>query len=332
MSSVLKKKTVNYRRCMAEAPATDTTPAKFNLQTLVDDAKNSPKNPRPWMRKIGVDGARSQFLAHLVSKQGCTCGTLVICEDNRLIPLVDAESDGSTWEGTMEPKDASGHKRKFQEQVLFFALKENHVAVLQSKELSISDLQDFLVWFIQSRAELAEGWLFVLQNLPSSSAFQKLKDHDIKGIKIGKNAFSVVKTPDPVESPGKRQHYNKAIKVDPMVMGWLRQLTKNDALLDELEKSKDPGSIYVALEISYKSRSEKDAKQVMQALAATLGGDPEMAPEIRLDGKSKIKGDELTITGSVDVQAPGGNLSADDAMTRVADWLNESIKSGKVLS
>lgn len=332
MSNQNKKKTVNYRRCIADAPADITPSSQFNLQKLLDESKEVVQ--KPLMRPIGLDGSRTQFLAYLVSKQGCTCGTLVLCEKNKLIPLVDAENDGSTWQGTIEPKDENGKKRRLQEQALFFAVRENHIAVIQTKELAIKDLQDFVVWLIQSKANKAEGWLFVLQNLPSQKAFNKLKDHKIKEIKIGKNAFSMVKTELPEEkgeAEGKRKRYSKAIHSDPMIMSWLKKLTDDDTLLEDLKNSDDPGSIYVELQISYRSRSEKDAQKVMQAIAATIGDQPELSPEIKLDGKSKIKGEELTIVGSVDVQCPSGNISADDAMARLADWLNESIKSGKVL-
>lgn len=325
-----KTKTVNYRRCVADAPAKDGNPPVFNLQEMLEKAKG--KNQRPWIRKIGLNGERSQYLTYLVAKHGCLAGTLVVCEDNRLIPLVEAEKDGSTWEGVAEPKDKTGKKGKWQQQALYFAVRENHVAVIQTKELSISHLLDFLVWFIQSKAELAQGWMFTLQNLPSAKAIQKLKDHQIKGISIGKNAFSVVKTPAPgAEDGGRRKRYVKTIHTDPLMMGLLRKLTQNDAILDRLEQSKDPGSIYVELQISYKSRTEKDAQEVMRALAATVGDQPGLEPEIKLEGKRKIKGDELTITGSVEVQCPNGNIAGDDAMTRVAEWLADAIREGKVL-
>lgn len=325
-----KKKSVCYRRCVADRPSTADSSEKFDLQDLLDKA--SKKIKAPWMRPIGTGGTQYQFLAYLLRKQGCLCGTLVLCESDKMIPLIDHDpQSGSTWEGEIAPVDAKGTKRKLEEQALFFVVRENHVAVLQTKELSISDLQDFLTWFIQSRAELVTGWMFDLQNLPSSTALAKLKDHKIKAVKFGKQAFWPEKTVVPGTEGAKRKRYTKSIKSDPIVLAWLRQLTENNSLIDELERSDDPGSIFVELEISYRSRSEKDARSLMTAVAATMGGHPDFSPEIELDGKDKIKGDELTIRGDVEVQCPNGNISKDDAMTRLAEWLKEAIKTKKVL-
>jgi len=325
-----KVRTVNYRRCVAEAPGTHQGKNDFNLQSQIEAAAQKVK--RPWIRAISADGTRSQFLAYLVAKQGCLCGTLVLYEKGRKVPLVDAEPDGTTWEGYVAPKDDKGKERKLQEQALYFAIRENHVAVIQTKELAIQELQDFLVWFIQSSAQLVPNWLFVLQNLPSKVAFEKLKNHPIKGIKIGKNAFSVEKVPTPESEGKKRKRYTQVVKPDPLIMALLRKLTENDDLLDDLESTTDPGSIMVEVDIRYKSRSVKSAQRVMQSIAATLGGQDGLNPEIQLDGKSKIKADELTIKDTVSVQCPDGNVSADDAMTRLSEWLIASIRSHKVLS
>ena len=113
-------------------------------------------------------------------------------------------------------------------------------------------------------------------------------------------------------------------------MEFLKCLLGDNAILEDLNNCADPGSIHLGIDISYRSRGIKDAQQVMQALAATVGDRPDLEPVIRLSGKSTIKGNELTISDSINVQSPGGNLSADDAMTRLAEWLTTNIKAGKI--
>ena len=68
----------------------------------------------------------------------------------------------------------------------------------------------------------------------------------------------------------------------------------------------------------------------MKALASTLGKQDGLETEIRLDGKSSIKGDELSIRGNVSVQCPDGCVAMDDALSKLSRWLMEQIKSGKV--
>ena len=86
------------------------------------------------------------------------------------------------------------------------------------------------------------------------------------------------------------------------------------------------------VQISYRSKDEHDAKKVLNELAATFGGHEELNPRITLSGgKQAIKGDELTIKDSVEVQHPDNTISKDDAMNATAKWLVAAIKDGKVL-
>lgn len=323
-----KPKKVCYRKCIADIPAS-ANGSVFNLQSELLKATTSVS--KPWIRMVGIGDARQQFLMHVVDSGGILAGTLVLCESGKPIPLVDAEKDGSSWEGVIQPNDADGNPRRLQEQELFFAVRENHVAVAQSLSLTIDDLNGFFRWLIQDKAGSAVGTAIYLMNVPAKSAEDKLRDNQIKKIEIGRNALWVEKIEQPAKEGAKRRRFIKEVKTDPMLFGLLRNVLENNPIVDDLEKSKDPGAIHVALEISYKSKTEKDAQEVMRALAGAVGGDDNYSPEITLSGNQKIKKDELTIYGIVKIQCPSGNLSKDDGMRQVAEWLRDAIKSGKVV-
>jgi hypothetical protein len=333
MSDVNKKnRPVYYRLCQADFKDGHTPPSAFKLQDVLLQASKAKE--RPWMRVIDIAGNRTHLLAHLVHKQSCLCGTLVLSEKNKSIPLIDVEPNGNTWEGVTLPKDKEGILRRLQEQALYFAIRENHVAISQSKELDIGDLVDFLAWFIQGEAKLHVGALFTLTNLPSKSALEKLKDRRIKGISIGRNAFSIVKEPicsDEPKSTSKRKRYETHIETDSLAMDLLKRLLGDNSILDDIAKSGNPGKIRVELQISYRSRKETDAQEVMRAIAAIAGGNQDLNPEIQLEGDTKISGAEMTIKGTISVQAPSGIISADDAMARLSDWLNDAIITGRVI-
>ncbi|NBV21355.1 MAG: hypothetical protein EBS05_05460 [Proteobacteria bacterium] len=269
----------------------------------------------------------------MVSKISCVCGEVVYFEPGKKIPLVDVEADGSAWQGTTQPKDAAGHKRDFQEQSLIFAVRENHVAIIQSVSLQTAELEDFFAWFLQSKANLVPDALIGLQNLPSKSAMDKLKDHQIKGIKFGDRLFTNVREeqpPDPSKPHAKRKRFIQRINTSPQIFNMLLSLGVSKPILDKLAANPDPGAIQVDVEISYRSRSEKEAVGVLNSLAATLGKQDGLDTEIRLDGNSSIKGDELTVRGSVAVQSPDGCISVDDAFAKLSRWLAEQIQSGTV--
>src|SRR5947209_2332704 len=170
-----RTKTANYRRCYVTDGQGKDASGGQTLQTLIATASGS--TPRPWLRALGMGHSAHQLLTLLISKNSCLCGEVVYYEPGRKIPLVDIEKDGSTWQDTIRPSDSTGKLRQFQEQSLFFAIRENHVAVIQSISLQSDELQEFIAWLVQTKAGLLPSAFISLQNLPAKSALEKLKDH-----------------------------------------------------------------------------------------------------------------------------------------------------------
>lgn len=326
-----RSKTANYRRCFITDGQGNDASGGQTLQALLAAASQAVK--RPWLRALGASNSGHQLLSYLMTKNSCLCGELVYYEPGRKIPLVDIQPDGTTWHDTIHPKDSTGKQRKFQEQSLYFAIRENHVAIIQSISLQADELQSFFDWMIHSKANLVPSTFIALENLPAKSALEKLKDHKIKGIKFGDRLFTSVKepvAPQPGEPIPKRKRFVQRIETSPKIFDILVGLGVGGPILESLKTNPDPGAIQVDVEISYRSRSEKEAAKVLHSLAATLGKQDGLETEIKLDGKSSIKGDELTIRGPVVVQCPDGCVAMDDALSKLSLWLAEQIKSGKV--
>jgi hypothetical protein len=189
------------------------------------------------------------------------------------------------------------------------------------------------VWLIQSRANLQTSSLIDLQNLPAKTALDKLKDHSIRNVKLGEKLFTSVK--EEVKSDDKaqgerprRKKYVQRLETSPRLINVLLGLGVDQPILDRLSKNPDPGSIHVDIEISYRSRSEKDAVAVLHSLAGTLGKQEGLDTEITLSGNSVIRGDELSVRGPISIQCPNGCFSVDDALTKLSRWLVDKIKSG----
>ena len=326
-----KPRTANYRRCyITDGQTADASGGQTLQQALVSASKSV---QQPWLRRLGVGVEAYQLLTWLVSKNSCLCGELVFYEHNRKIPLVDFEKDGSTWQAAIYPKDATGRNRNFQEQSLVFAVRENHVAIIQSIGLQADELQEFFAWLIQSQAGLLKNSFISLQNLPAKSALDKLKDHKIRGIKIGEQLFTKVGEERPDDGKGaapKRRRLIQRIEANPRIIEVLKALGIAQPIIEKLAQDPDPGSIQVDLDISYRSRTEKESRSLLNCLAATIGKQDGLGAEIRLDGKSVIKGDELSLRGQLSVQCEAGCMATDDAFSKLSAWLAEQIKEGKV--
>lgn len=314
-----KPKTIHYRKC----EPIKNSETGFNLQKIVEDALK--KVQKPYSKALIADNSMNHFLAYDNNTNGCLCGTLFLCED-RMIALADSEEDGSTFEGTIEPKDENGKKRKIQNNALFFAIRENHIAVIQTRSLSIKDLKDFFDWLVVHKAETKLESDYVFKNLPSKGALKKMKGKTIQSISLGKDLYSKI---EPSENSGEQSLFTE-FQADDSVLRLLKNWVKCAPIINKLYQGENLGNIYVSLNIRYRSRTHKDSQDVMHALASSVGDTPELDPTIHISKTVKIKGDELTIKDSIKVQCPGGNISPHDAMNKVAEWLISAIKAGKI--
>lgn len=330
-----KNKTAYYRRCYLTDGQGNDASGGVTLQDLMKEAAAGV--PRPWLRRLGPGGLTQDLLTELIQKNGCICGEIGSYEPGRKIPLLDIQEDGSTWRDTAQPLDSAGVERKYQEHSFYFAIRENHVAVIQSVSFQVTFFRAFLTWFIQTRGNLIPDALIDLRNLPSKAALQKLKDHKIKGFSFSERLFSKVELPlaeedeAVTERRGRRKRVVHRIETSSRVMELLKLLGVSQPILENIAKESDPGAIEVDVDINYRSRSEKEAIKVLHALASTLGQQEGLDTTIRLEGNGKIQGNELTICGILPVQAPDGCVSVDDALSKLSHWLNEQIKSKKVL-
>jgi len=324
----LRAKTALYRKCHLTDGAGKDASDGLNLQDALKQASLSVT--KPWVRALGAGGAPHQLLTRLTTKNFCTCGEIAYYEPGRKIPLVDIEANGDTWQDTIHPTDTKGVHRKFQEQSIYFAIRENHIAMLQSVSFQSDDLEMYLQWLIQEKASLLPNALIHLQNPPARIALEKLKDHKIKGIKIGERLFTNTREVDPSKSTSKRKRYIQRIETSPRLLDILTTLGVGKPIIEKLSENPDPGSIQVDIDISYRSRNEKDSISILTALADTLGKQEGLDTEIRLDGKSSIKGSELTVKGQINVQCPDGCIASEDALSKLSDWLIQQIKTGKM--
>lgn len=323
-----RQKTVHYRRCYLEDGQGNDASGGETLESALYKAALSVA--RPWQRKIGIGGNTFHLLTNLVGKNQCLCGEIALYESGRKVPLVGTEGDGSTFQGNIDPVDAKGKHRELQEHSLFFAIRENHVALMQSLALKTNQMQEFLDWIIKTKAGLLDKALITLVNLPSQMALQKLKDHTVRRIKFGERLFSEIKEQQPPGPDGKKKKAVKVIKTHTWAADVLCSSGWKRPIIDRLQKG-NPGAIKVDVDIHYHSRSEKDSVEVLRAFAGTLAGQEELKTEIYLSDDTLIKHDEICLQGKVLVQHPDGCIAVDDALTKVSQWLANQIKFGNVV-
>jgi hypothetical protein len=333
---ILKPKVVNYRRVEFEPPQGD------HLQNLL-------------LRKLNTSGVNVDYCLtgasdsphHVLSKwqkrKGTLCGELLRFERDRDVPLVDVDStSGNVWTGAAPPVDTNGTRRNFADSSLYFALKENHLAVIQSQALSLEELQGYFTWLLGidiGTPDAAGGRtrLFHFRNIPSQGAKAAIQGNQVRGITIGSNLFHASKIPLIIKREGKkdrtvnRTEYTIDASMKGILGALMRNLGEDAAILDDLDRHADPGSIRMNLEISYVSHSDKQAQELMHTLAGALDDGDFPKASIRLKGGKEINGKELTIRDTIKIQSVNGNLVVDNALSSISSWLVDAIKDRKIV-
>lgn len=325
----LRPKTVAYRKVVFDGHGAQA----LDLQSLLESAVK--KVQLPHLRKLDDGGTLRQLLAKTSKRSGCLCGKLVVYEKGKHIPLIDVQPDGSTWEDTAVPTDGTGTARDLEEHCLYFAIRENHVALVQSLTHRAPQLADFLAWLIEEKAGLLPSSSFALVNLPSRSAMDKLKDRKVKSVRFSEKLMCRVQSPAPAQensgtSKGRKKKHVYHFKPSDRLFELLASFGLSGAILDDLKESPDPGKVDVVVDFRYRSRKEKKSVEALRALAVALGGSQDVDTEVHLEGKSVIKGDELSVGGTINVQCPNGCVAVDDVFTRLSEWLSTTIKGGQV--
>lgn len=324
-----RKKKASYRRFVIDNNVDGATGQK-TLEDLLKEAFELVK--KPISRQMTASDSHHQGITNFTKRNGCLCGEVVCYEPSKKIPLMGYQEDGSTWQGLVDPVDGDGKRRNLQEHGIVFAVRENHVALIQSRGFDAFDFDGFLKWLLRGQAKQLSESMFELRNLPAKSAMEKIKDHPVKAVKFGERAFHTVTEPIPEnerdpEHPKRKTR--KTIKESDVV---LRVMEAIGMPIVNFKRADEKGNFILDIKISYRGDSEKSGATMIRDLAQTLGAHEHAKTTIFLKGKSQIKQGELTISDEIDIQSPDGNMSVDDAFNQLSKWLVDSIKSKKVFT
>jgi len=324
-----RKKTVRYRRCVLNDKI-DGESGEKTLQDLLSEAFD--KLSKPITRPLGIGGVSYQALTWLKPKQKCLCGEVVYYEPGKRVPLVDFIGE-NTWQGVAVPKDEEGNQRNLQEHNILFAIRENHVALIQSKGFDINDFQEFLWWLLQDKAELLPSTSLNLMNLPAKSALEKLSDKDVKSVNIGATAYSVKKEPI-VEGTRLPEEKGKRLRTKIVENEIVSQILRviSGAGLVNVPTAALSGNVVLDVKVSYRGDSAKAGAETVRNLAQVVGGISNINTSIKLSGGTIIRQNELTIADEIEIQHNENGVMIDDAWTQIVKWLVDSIKAKKVFT
>lgn len=232
-------------------------------------------------------------------------------------------------------------KREFIDSILYFGVLNNHIIMVQSNSLRAKDLEIHLNWLIHSFGNsFSDDSILILKDKPTEETIQKLESNPVRKINLGsvpvknkdENGHITIK-PSSIGTKSQSLQQVRKMKFMPTGKGGsiLKAAFGEDWFKDlKLEDSLDDANLQVNLEITYFRKTSKDGQLLMDTLATSLRNMDEDDIEISLKGGGTIKGGDLRLTGSINVQYNNGLIDENHLYLQMHKWLHSKIGAGEV--
>lgn len=363
MSTAKKQKTIHYKNVVISGSP--------NIQTLLDGAlgdTGSINKPNQRQQKANEEDTVVIFVNRYTKYNGMSVGQLVYLEKGRKQPYITVDDSAeyysidslSSDEIPENKKDENPEtpsaleapsetvikkRREFVESILYFGVVDNHMVIMQSSALQSRNLEAHLTWLLTScTPTLPSGSLLVLSDKPAESVFLKMEKSPAKSIHIGAPLTTEMAI-DPSQPPSANTsaptgpslpvdavHASK-VRFEPTGVAAAIISAVAPGLLDRLNlnESLDEANIHLALEITYNRRTTKTGQQVIDSIATSLRHSPATDVVINLQGGGKITGDELKLSGTINVEyLPSGLINESSLFHEMHRWLTTKIASSEI--
>jgi hypothetical protein len=321
-------KTVHYRGAKLVAG-----PKGRDLQSLLSQALRKRRKVGERLDTLTGDEATHQFINRFSEQQSFLFGSLVLYADgtNKLTVLVDLDSEEISPQEVAPPQSKSGKRSEFLDSILYFAVHQNHVIVLQSSALRIKNFESHLLWLLRKADVIDKHAQMVLEESISQVTREQIKASHVKKVMIGQELES-----EPVTSEGgtRQKAVVKTIRHQPSGVAFdvISNLLKDNRWLEELqlEDSLDESKLHLTVEITYKHSTTEAAQKLLDKIATGLRHFDKDNVAIELKGGGTIKGDDLRVSGKIYVRTHNGVVDESDLYPKLREFLLEQLEHGTI--
>jgi len=354
MSKQNRQKAIHYKRA---AIANCNADLQSILESIISADGTAPK---VGMRREQISPSDSTSGYRLINRsstyQTILFGQLILFEQGKSQALMTISDDVNFYDinaitsqqikldadENISNEEKDKIKREFIDSILYFGVLQNHIIVIQSSSLRAKDLEIHLNWLIHSLGNsFSDDSVLILKDKPTEETIQKLENNPVRKINLGSvpvksktdsDSIQIIQT----QIPSSTTSVQKVRKMKFMPTGKGGNILKaafgeqwfNDL---RLEDSLDESNLQVNLEITYFRKTNKDGQLLMDTLATSLRNMDEDDIEISLQGGGTIKGGELKLSGSINVQYNNGLMDENHLYLQMHKWLHSKIGSGEVV-
>lgn len=354
---VTKTKSIHYKSVFI----TGEVNLQVSLQTALSKTGGAAK-PSQRQQQVNGNDTAVIFVNKFGDSNGMTFGQLVFLESGKQQPFITVDDDADFYSiGALasdlipdEKKSKEGEapapldkaavakkRREFLESILYFGVIDNHMIVMQSTALKSRELEAHLAWLLGScTGTIPPNTMLVLKDKPAESVYKKMQALPVKSIKLGAPLTTDIhldpsepKKTEVVRTETEETHANKVRFVPHGMAASILKAALPEGFLENLnlEDSLDEANIHVALEITYLRKTTKIGQKVIDSVATSLRHTPESDVVINLQGGGKIKGDELKLSGSINVKFMDNGLIDEGVLYHeMHKWLVSKISSTEI--
>jgi len=326
MNSEKKKKTIYYKKA-------EFNPNGANLQILLEKALIKANKIQDRIETVDVHGTVIRLINSSKKQGGIFFGQFIMFEpgkDQNVI-VIDEDTQEYPVEFWQLPKKEDGKKRELLESVLYFAIFENHVVLVQSRSLRSRDFEIHLMWLLREKLHLVnDSTLICLSDHISKKAKEKIAKLPVKKVSLGAPLMSTGVTLDVSESGGSKEKqvfkpYGQGFEILEKVLGqdWRKGL--------KLEDSLDDANLQVNIEVTYSRKTTAKAHKLLNSIAQSMRhADPDDVT-IHLKGGGKIQGAELKFSDHINVVTYNGIPDSNDLYIELETWIRNKITEGAII-
>lgn len=278
------------------------------------------------------------FINHTSTSYNILFGEIVRYSDGAFKSMVKVDDNAKhlSIEQVAPPISEDGKRREFLDSIMYFAIFENHVVIIQSSLLQIRDFEKHVNWLLRESGLLIGSGFSMTKEIPKEHR-DKIEEANTKTLRIGTPLVDSVN-----DKPVKyAKEYidtlqTKNVKFTPhgKALDFIKELIPShvrenfsitdDAILSDAIEGSD---LQVSVEISYKRKAKKKSQDIINSLSTALRhvSPEDIDVEIEFDKVGKLKGHQLSIQKKLNLRYYNGALDMLDLQLKVREWLKDQI-------
>jgi hypothetical protein len=223
--------------------------------------------------------------------------------------------------------------KHFIESPLYFGVRDNHVVILQSRNLRAEALESHLNWLLKHAGQIDDEQRIVLTDVIPEEIKQKLRKKPITKVLMRAPFF---------EAQGNDEEAVGARILRPAKAGTGLGLSILKAIMPsqqyqalKVEEMNELNSVQLNLEIKIAGRQKKKSgateNDMMRTLLRAIRNVPDTDfVQVEIEGAGTTKGNDLRVHDNVHIDSIDGVLATASAYQALTNWLETLIDKGVI--